>query len=139
MVTALLDLLGKGKRNPVKKWWFDLEVVDGVCVEPVKGISQRDLNLDRKVDPAKQKMAYYPASMMPVPNDLRPQPVDRKEAMAEAERLETPEEAAVRRAGGGPAPPQYTATAPDPAGPVGEDFKPAIYGGGIGKASAERK
>ncbi len=130
------DLLGKGKRNPAKKWWFDLEVVDGVCVEPVKGVSQRDLNLEHKIDPAKQKMAYYQAHMMPVPNDLRPQPVDRKEAMAEAAVLETPDQAAARKANGGLVPPQYTPTLPDPDGPIGENIKPTVYGGGTEKSKA---
>ncbi|MDP6345906.1 MAG: reductive dehalogenase domain-containing protein, partial [Alphaproteobacteria bacterium] len=66
------DYLGKGRRNTQKKWWLDLEVLDGVCVEPVKGANQRDLNLEHRIDPAKQKMAYYPAAAMPVPNDLNP-------------------------------------------------------------------
>ena len=136
VAVRLDDWFGKGKRNPVKKWWFDLEVVDGVCVEPVKGISQRDLNLEHKIDPAKQKMAYYPANMMPVPNDLRPQPVDRKKAMAEAAHLETPKDAAERLTGGKPPPPQYAPTPPDPEGPIGEDFKPTVYGGGTEKAKA---
>jgi hypothetical protein len=69
--------------------------------------------------PARQKMAYYQAHMMPVPNDLRPQLVDRKAAMAEAATLETPAEAAARAARGGDIPLRYVATPPDPAGPVG--------------------
>jgi ferredoxin len=122
------DYLGKGKRNPVKKWWFDLEVVDDVCIEPVKGVSQRELNLSRKLDPAKQKMAYYPASMMPVPNDLSPQPVDRKAAMAIGEVLESPVAAAIR-AGRGQAAPDYNSpTPPDPNGPKGRDDKASVYG-----------
>ena len=133
IAVRLDDWLGKGKRNPLKKWWFDLEVIDGVCVEPVKGVSQRDLNLDHKIDPAKQKMAYYQAHLMPVPNDLRPQPVDRKRAMAEAAVLETPAHAALRKLKGEAAPAAYTPTPPDPDGPIGENIIPTIYGGGTGK------
>jgi hypothetical protein len=70
---------------------------------------------------------------MPVPNDLRPQPVDRKQAMAEAARLETPEAAAARKARGEPPPAQYTPTPPDPTGPIGENIKPTVYGGGAEK------
>ena len=133
IAVRLDDWLGKGKRNGLKKWWFDLEVVDGVCVEPLKGVNQRDLDLDHKIDPAKQKMAYYQAHMMPVPNDLRPQPVNRKLAMAEAEKLETPLEATVRKALNEAIPPQYIPTPPNPDGPIGENIIPTVYGGGSDK------
>ena len=102
LAVRLDDWLGNGRRNPAKKWWFDLEIVDGVCVEPVKGVNRRELNLAHRIDPKKQKMAYYPAAVMPVPNDLRPQPVDRKAAMAAATDLETPDAARRRRARGSP-------------------------------------
>ena len=109
--------------------------------EPVAGLDISGghgfVDLEHKIDPAKQKMAYYPANMMPVPNDLRPQPVDRKKAMTEAAHLETPDGAAERVTGGKPPPPQYAPTPPDPEGPIGEDFKPTVYGGGTEKAKAQ--
>ncbi|MDP7548294.1 MAG: hypothetical protein QGF20_13470, partial [Alphaproteobacteria bacterium] len=99
-----------------------------ICVEPVKGVSQRGLNLAHRIDPAKQKMAYYPANMMPVPNDLDAQPVDRKAAMAVGEILESPITAAIRAARGG-APPRYNIpTPPDPGGPKGARTQPTVYG-----------
>lgn len=128
LAVKLDDKLGHGNLNPAKKWWFDLEVIDGVCVEPVKGVNRRQLNLDHAIDPAQQKMAYYPASAMPVPNDLNAQPVDRKAAMAAAAALETPQSAAERRAAGRPAPAHYTATPANPDGPRGVEIKPAVYG-----------
>jgi len=119
IAVRLDDYLGKGRRNPAKKWWFDMEVLDGICVEPVKGVSQRDLNLQNSIDPAKQRMAYYPAAAMPVPNDLNPQPPDRKAAMAVGQTFESPI-AAARRASRGEAAPAYNiATPPDPEGPKG--------------------
>ncbi len=127
LAVRLDDRLGNGRRNPAKKWWFDLEVVDGVCVEPVKGVNRRELDMGRAVDPASQKMAYYQAHMMPVPNDLRAQPVDRKRALAEAARLETPDDAAARKARGGAAPGQYVPTPPDPDGPIGDNVQPSVY------------
>lgn len=133
LAVRLDDWLGNGRRNPAKKWWFDLEIVDGVCVEPVKGVNRRELNLDHRIDPAKQKMAYYPAAVMPVPNDLRPQPVDRKAAMAAAADLETPDAARRRHARGSPPPPHYAATPPDPEGPIGEQASPPVYGGATAK------
>ncbi|MEK9725269.1 MAG: reductive dehalogenase domain-containing protein, partial [Rhodospirillaceae bacterium] len=127
IAVKLDDWLGKGRRNPAKKWWFDFEMIDGVCVEPVKGVNRRDLNLDHELDPENQKIAYYPASMMPVPIDLHPQPADRKAEMAEAANLETPAQARARKAAGGPIPATYAPTAPDPDGPVCADIQPAAY------------
>ena len=127
MAVWLDDYLGNGRRNPVKKWWFDLEVIDGSCVIPVKGINQRELNVEHSIDPQKQKMAYYPANVMPVPNDLRPQPVDRKTAVATAKDLETPAAARERRSRDNAVPRQYVATPENPQGPLGTDFKPSIY------------
>ncbi|MDH3715998.1 MAG: Fe-S protein, partial [Gammaproteobacteria bacterium] len=112
------DYLGKGRINPVKKWWFDLEVVDGVCTTP-KGVNRRELDIGRTVDPSKQKIAYYPASMMPVPNDFTPFPVDRKAALAEAQNLETPRAARERVARKSPVPAQYAPTPPAERGPRG--------------------
>ncbi len=128
IAVRLDDFLGKGKRNPVKKWWFDLEVVDDVCVEPLKGVSHRDLNLSHKIDPYKQNMAYYLANMMPVPNNLNSQPVDRKAAVAMGQVLESPIAAAIRANRGEPAPKFNTPTPADPGGVMGEDVKPAVYG-----------
>lgn len=97
LAVRLDDALGHGKRNPAKKWWFDLEIVDGVCVEP-RGSNQRDIEPEKeaRMDPAKQPMAHYPASMMPPPDHLDPWPVDRKAALAVP--METPLEALARRA-----------------------------------------
>lgn len=101
------DFLRHGVRNPVKKWWLDLEIVDGVCVEPQKGVNQRDLNLNHKIDPAEQKMAYYHANVMPRANQSEPVKPERKEALAAAALLESPAEALTRRTAGKPRPTHY--------------------------------
>ena len=108
-----------------------MEVIDGICVEPVKGVNRRGLNLDHRLDPAKQKMAYYPANAMPVPNDLNAQPADRKAAMAAAADLESPADALARRARGEPAPAQYQPTPAHEDGPRGARAEPSVYGKGI--------
>jgi len=118
------DALRQGVRNPVKKWWIDMEIVDGVCVPPTKGVNQRDLNLDHNIVASEQKMAYYHADRMPPPDQNDAFVVDRKEGMAAKALLETPEEAVERRAKGGARPPQYTPT-------------PAVAGGGMGSLEAE--
>ncbi|MGE3245650.1 MAG: reductive dehalogenase domain-containing protein [Beijerinckiaceae bacterium] len=105
------DRLGNGVRNPVKKWWFDHEIVDGVTVA-AKGSNQRDIEPEKKLDASKQKMAFYHANMMPPPDMLDPLPVDRKAALAAKDLLETPAEARARIARGGPAPAHYTPTPP---------------------------
>ncbi|MDP6708871.1 MAG: reductive dehalogenase domain-containing protein, partial [Alphaproteobacteria bacterium] len=60
IATRLDDWLGNGLRNPLKKWWLDHEVVDGVAVAAA-GVNRRDLDPGRRIEPAKQKMAFYPA------------------------------------------------------------------------------
>ncbi|MCC2099016.1 MAG: hypothetical protein KDJ29_19145, partial [Hyphomicrobiales bacterium] len=121
--TWLDDRLGNGVRNPVKKWWFDHEIVGGVTVA-AKGANQRDIEPDKKLDPDKQKMAYYHANMMPPPDMIEPVPVDRKAAMAAKDLLETPQQARARVARGGKAPAHYTPT--PPAGASGESGNPLL-------------
>jgi reductive dehalogenase len=107
------DWIGNGRRNLVKRWWLDHEIVDGVAVQ-AKATNERDIDPGRKVDPdvAMQKMAYYHADMMPPPNDPAPYPVDRKAALAAKDLLETPDEARARHAHGGPMPAHYVPTPP---------------------------
>ena len=64
VATRLDDWLGHGIRNARrKKWWLDLEIVDGVCVTPRKGVNQpRPGPASAISTPAAQKIAYYPAN-----------------------------------------------------------------------------
>jgi ferredoxin len=111
VATWLDDRVGNGRRNPVKKWWFDHEFVDGVAVTP-KGTNQRDIDLHKNVDPAHKTIAYYHASMMSPPDQPGPVELDRKVALAAAALIETPEQARRRAAAGGPVPPHYVPTPP---------------------------
>lgn len=115
IATRLDDWLGHGIRNPAKKWWLDLEIVDGVCVAPRKGVNKRDLDLKRYMDPKKQKIAYYNANVMPPPNSHGiPYIPNRKAAIAAAALLETPEQALARINANAPKPKQYLPTPPIP-------------------------
>lgn len=107
------DWAGNGKRNLIKKWWLDLELVGGVAVTP-KNTNARDIDPGRQVDPAAamQKMAYYHANMMPPPNEAGATPVDRKAALAAKDVLETVDGARARHAAGGPRPAHYVPTPP---------------------------
>lgn len=106
------DRLGYGTRNPKKKWWLDIELVNGVGQVPSKGVSARDLSLDKQTPPDKHVVAYYPASSMPPPDCDGAFPTDRKAAVALGEQLETPEEARVRVARGEVKPLIYVPTPP---------------------------
>ncbi len=117
------DALGNGMRNPVKKWWFNHEVVDGVTVDPPKGTNERDIDPAREVDAAKQKMAYYTAAQMPPPDMQNAVVVARKEAMAMGAELETPDEAQQRHATGAPALVHYVPTPPSGKGSQGTATK----------------
>ncbi len=123
-IARLDDRIGNGRRNLVKKWWRDLEWHrDGYAVTPRGGTNARDINLMRKVDPSKQKLALYPADAMPVPNDTNPQIVDRKRALAAAAQIESPAEATRRRAQYGAMPSQYVARPPHAGGPRGPEVE----------------
>ena len=59
------DKIGGGVRNQVKRWWFDLEIVAGICVHP-RGVNERELDLGRGGKLAKeQKLAFFPPSLQP--------------------------------------------------------------------------
>jgi hypothetical protein len=120
IATWLDDRVGNGRRNPAKKWWFDHELVDGVAITP-NGANRREIDPNRKVDPAHETIAYYHASMMPPPDMSGPVKVDRKAALAAAALIETPEQARRRAAAGGPIPSHYIATPP-----AGRDAESAV-------------
>jgi len=102
------DRVGNGEINPVKRWWSDLEIVDGRVVKP-HAVNRRGLDV-AKGDRLKatQKIAYVNADMLPPPNWKAPFPMDRKAAIAAAAKLETPAQARLRVKRGGPPPPHYT-------------------------------
>ncbi len=109
IATWLDDRIGNGRRNPAKTWWFDHEIVDNVPVL-AKATNRRELDPGRKLDPARQKIAYYHADAMPPPDASGPARVDRMAALAAAQVVETPPEAAARKARGGPMPAHYRVT-----------------------------
>ena len=100
------DRLGYGMRNLKKKWWLDLEVVDGVTVKP-EATNQRDIDINHPMNLKREKIAYHHANMMPPPGADEPVAVDRKAAKESVSVLETPAEALARRAKGGKTPAHY--------------------------------
>jgi len=106
------DRLGYGGINPVKKWWLDLEIVDGVAVRPRAGINRREIDYHRKLNTTREKIVYYHANLMPPPDLADACPVDRKQVKLAAELIETPIQAQARKASGGARPVHYIPTAP---------------------------
>ncbi len=103
------DRTAGGARNPVKRWWFDLEIVDGVAVRPAAGTNERDLAPGRGDKlAAGQKLAFFPPSLQP-PGGTTVQavvPVDRQAGLAAYAAAESPEGALRRRSvGAGANPP----------------------------------
>ena len=109
-IARLDDVIRHGARNPAKKWWSDLERQPDGTVHAVKGVNARELSLDQRSLVDTQAIAYYPASVMPAPDDVSPHPIDRAAALAMEREMETPADALLRRARGGPPPAQYTPT-----------------------------
>ena len=106
VAVRLDDWLGNGRRNLLKKWWLDLEIVDGVSVHPVAGTNQRDIDPTRQRS-GKDKIVYYHADIMPPPDATGSVPVDRKSAAMAASKIETPAQAAARYHRGDAKPIQY--------------------------------
>jgi len=95
-----------GKRNPIKRWWQDLEVI-GAQVRVPRATNERDLSPDADVSGDKSPVGYYHASDMPAPNSTEPVPTNHKQAVARAAVVETVEAALKRRAAGGAKPAHY--------------------------------
>lgn len=96
-IAQLDDRVGNGSINPIKKWWWDLEFVDGRTIEPTKGTNARDLDMAGGRVASKQKIAHYTPDMLP-PGDAIGIPVKliRKDALERAAAAETPAEAWAR-------------------------------------------
>lgn len=83
-LARLDDRLRRGSINPIKKWWFDLELIEGKAVSPKAGTNARSLDSGRKIDVESQKIAHYPIETAPPPGAQDTQPLDRKDALRRA-------------------------------------------------------
>jgi ferredoxin len=93
------DQIGAGMRNLVKRWWFDLEIVNGVCVSP-SGVNERDLDLDRTSKLAQnQKLAFFPPHLQPRTETTTATtvPLDREAGLEAYASAEKPSEARKRK------------------------------------------
>ena len=98
-IIAIDDELQNGRRNLIKRWWFDLEVVDGVAGRPRAGTNERDINPGRHEKiAAKQRLAMFPPHLQPRQGTTLDEivPVDRRRGLEEYAHAERPEEARER-------------------------------------------
>ncbi len=81
-LAKLDDMAGKGAINPVKKWWWDLEMEDDGAYRPSRHpVNKRDLQKDLDLQFADQTLAVYPAPLAPPPYPW-PYPMDREAGIA---------------------------------------------------------
>ncbi|MCK0168271.1 4Fe-4S dicluster domain-containing protein [Jannaschia sp. S6380] len=81
-LAKLDDALGRGGLNPVKKWWWDLELeVDGAYRPTRHPVNERGLQRDLDLAYEDQTLAVYPAPLAAHPWPY-PDPMDREAGIA---------------------------------------------------------
>ncbi|GJL83109.1 MAG: hypothetical protein DHS20C01_27430 [marine bacterium B5-7] len=93
------DAIGRGRINPVKKWWWDIELTDIGNYVPAMQTNQRELNLDLDLKYEDQTLAVYPADLTPPPYPF-PFPMDREKGIKAYQRMLEPTEYRARLARG---------------------------------------
>ncbi len=91
-LAKLDDYVGRGDINPIKKWWWDIELnrETGQYIL-AKATNERGLNKDLDLKYEDQTLAVYPADEMPQPYPIV-QPLNREEGIRRYKQLLTPEE-----------------------------------------------
>lgn len=112
-LASLDDKFGNGSINTVKKWWWDLEMIDDGAYRPARDpVNARDLQPDLDLKFADQTLAVYPAPLAPPPYPW-PFPMDREAGIQAYAEMITADEHRVRRAAGTPPEHIYTAKSGD--------------------------
>ncbi len=82
MLAKLDDRLGRGGLNPVKKWWWDLELEEDGGYRPTRHpVNARGLQRELDLRYEDQTLAVYPAPLAPHPWPY-PFPMDREAGIA---------------------------------------------------------
>ena len=101
-LAKLDDMAGKGAINPVKKWWWDLEMEDDGPYRPSPHpVNRRELQRGLQLRYADQTLAVYPAPLAPPPYPW-PAPMDREAGIGAYKALISADEHRKRRAAGQP-------------------------------------
>ncbi|MEM7357636.1 MAG: 2Fe-2S iron-sulfur cluster-binding protein [Pseudomonadota bacterium] len=78
LLATLDDKLGNGTINPMKKWWWDIGMVDdGPYAPPAEAVNKRGLETELDLKFEDQTLAVYPANLAPHPHPF-PFPMDRE-------------------------------------------------------------
>ncbi len=90
-LARLDDQLGRGEINPVKTWWWDVELdtKQGRYVQ-AEATNRRGLSRDLDLKYEDQTLAVYPADVMPPPLPVA-HPLNREEGIARYRAMLTPE------------------------------------------------
>ncbi|NNF72495.1 MAG: reductive dehalogenase [Rhodobacteraceae bacterium] len=100
LLAKLDDAVGNGGLNPVKKWWWDLELeADGGYRPAPNPVNARDLQKDLDLKYEDQTLAVYPAHLAPHPWPY-PFPMDREAGIEAYQAMITPDEYKARLAAG---------------------------------------
>jgi reductive dehalogenase len=94
-IARLDDQVANGAINKTKKWWFDLEMVDGVSVTP-KGVNARELDFEAVKRAKTQALALFPPEVSPPPGAQAPHEPDRAAGIKAYATAETPAAARAR-------------------------------------------
>lgn len=109
-LAKLDDWLGNGEVNPVKTWWWDLEMVnDGPYAPSEHPVNRRELSKGLNLRYEDQTLAVYPAQLAPPPPYNWPFPADREAGIQAYKDMISAEEHKRRRAAGTPPEHVYTA------------------------------
>ncbi len=100
MLAKLDDKVGKGRLNPVKKWWWDIEVKEnGGFAVPDTPVNARDLQTGLDLKFEDQTLAVYPAPLAAHPWPY-PDPMNREAGIAAHAALITADEHRAKNARG---------------------------------------
>ncbi|MHA1189883.1 MAG: 2Fe-2S iron-sulfur cluster-binding protein, partial [Alphaproteobacteria bacterium] len=92
VLAKLDDYAGNGGLNPIKKWWWDLEIgTDGAYRPTDHPVNARDLQRDLDLKYEDQTLAVYPAPLAPHPWPF-PYPMDREKGIEAYQALVTASE-----------------------------------------------
>ncbi|MBD3664552.1 2Fe-2S iron-sulfur cluster binding domain-containing protein [Sulfitobacter sp. TSTF-M16] len=101
MLARLDDKVGKGRLNPIKKWWWDIEMnrETGRFDTPAAPVNERDLQTDLDLKFEDQTLAVYPAPLAPHPWPY-PDPMNREAGIKAHAALLSADEHRARNAAG---------------------------------------
>ena len=99
-LAKLDDMVGNGEMNPVKKWWWDLEMQEDGGYRPARHpVNARTLQKDLDLKFEDQTLAVYPANLAPHPWPY-PFPMDREAGIQAYQAMISADDYKVRKARG---------------------------------------